>query len=98
VWAEIPGAAPDGICLDAEGAIWYTDVPNQRCVRVREGGEIAQTVELDRGGFACMLGGPERRTLYILANDWQGPAKMTGGERSGQLLAVTVDVPGAGWP
>ena len=61
VWAELGGGAPDGICLDAEGAIWYGDVPNQRCVRVREGGEVLQTIELDRGCFACMLGGADRQ-------------------------------------
>ena len=98
IWAEILGAAPDGICLDAEGAVWYADVPNQRCVRVREGGDVLQTIELDRGGFACMLGDAGRRTLYILANSWHGLTQMTGAERSGQVLAVHVDVPGAGWP
>src|SRR5437762_1614366 len=52
VWADLgETAAPDGICLDAEGAVWYADVPNRRCVRVREGGAVAQTVELDRGCF-----------------------------------------------
>jgi sugar lactone lactonase YvrE len=98
IWAEIPGSAPDGICLDADGAVWYADVPNQRCARVCEGGEILQTIELDRGGFACMLGGADRRTLYILANNWQGPERMTGDARSGRLLAFDVTVPGAGWP
>jgi len=48
--------APDSICLDAEGAVWYGDVPNKRCVRVCEGGEVLQTIDLDRGCFACMLG------------------------------------------
>ena len=56
VWADLGDAAPDGICLDAEGAAWYADVPHQRCVRVAEGGRVLATVLLDRGGFACMLG------------------------------------------
>src|SRR6266550_683645 len=49
VWADLDSGVPDGICVDAEGAVWYGDVPNKRCVRVREGGEVLQTIELDRG-------------------------------------------------
>src|SRR5262249_18218799 len=64
VWAPLGDGVPDGICLDVEGAVWYADVPNKRCVRVRAGGEVLQTVELDRGCFACMLGGVDRRTLF----------------------------------
>jgi sugar lactone lactonase YvrE len=98
VWADLGEGAPDGICLDAEGAIWYADVPNRRCVRVREGGEVLQTVEVDRGCFACMLGGPDGRTLFILAAEWHGFEAMSDGPRSGQLLSVAVDVPHAGRP
>src|SRR6266702_6540293 len=57
IWAEVPGDHPDAICLDAEGAVWYADVGNKHCVRVREGGQVLQTIELDRGCFACILGG-----------------------------------------
>src|SRR5215510_357202 len=67
VWADLSDGVPDGICLDAEGAVWYADVPNKRCTRVREGGEVLQTVPLDRGAFACMLGGEDGRTLFIVA-------------------------------
>ena len=96
VWADLSGAAPDGICLDAEGAVWFAEVPGQRCVRVAEGGEVRQSIEADLGCFACMLGGADRRTLYVTAAAW--PDAMTPGSRTGQILAATVDVPGAGWP
>lgn len=96
VWASVDGSAPDGICLDEVGAAWYADVPNRCCVRVREGGEMLETIELDRGGFACMLGGADRRTLYVLAAEWGGPQSIGG--KTGVLLAAEVSVPGAGWP
>ncbi len=98
VWAELGDGVPDGICLDADGAAWYADVPNRRCVRVREGGEVLDTVEADRGCFACMLGGEDGRTLFVVANDWRGPEAMLGGERSGQVLAVRAPAPRAGRP
>jgi sugar lactone lactonase YvrE len=97
-WADVDSGAPDGICLDAEGAIWYADVPNQRCVRVAEGGEVLQTIELDRGCFACMLGGPQGTTLFLTTNDWRGPAGIAAGTRAGQLLAVDAPARHAGWP
>jgi sugar lactone lactonase YvrE len=98
VWAELDGGVPDGICLDAEGAVWYGDVPNKRCVRVSEGGEVLQTIELDRGCFACMLGGPDRRTLYMIAREWGGMERTAEEERTGQVLSAPAPAPGAGWP
>jgi sugar lactone lactonase YvrE len=73
-------------------------VSNRGCVRVPEGGGVLATVELDRGGFACALGGADRQTLYIVANEWNGPENMFKGERSGQLLTVAAPAPAAGWP
>ena len=97
VWASLEGAHPDGICLDAEGAVWYADVPAKRCVRVREGGEVLQTVDLDRGCFACALGGTDKRTLFMVAAEF--PIAASGaGARTGQVLAVEAPAPGAGWP
>jgi sugar lactone lactonase YvrE len=98
VWAELPGDFPDGICLDAEGAVWYASVPGRHCVRVREGGEVLRTIELDGGCFACVLGGEGRRTLFVMIADWGGPQSMTGEQRTGRAVAIEVEVPGVGWP
>src|SRR5262249_10887534 len=93
-WASLGGGHPDGICLDAEGAVWYGDGPAKRCVRVREGGEVLQRIDLDRGCFACMLGGAERRTLFMMAAEFPPPANI----RTGQVLTMEAPAPGAGWP
>jgi len=98
IWADLGTGTPDGICIDAEGAVWYADVPNKCCVRVREGGEVLQTISVDRGCFACMLGGDDRKTLYILAAEWHGFEKMFDKTRTGVLLSVQAQVPGVGHP
>jgi sugar lactone lactonase YvrE len=98
VWADLGDGFPDGICFDADDAIWYGDVPNKRCVRVREGGEVLQTINLDRGCFACMLGGANGSALFMMANEWRGVAKMTDGPRAGQVLVAEAPAPGVGWP
>jgi sugar lactone lactonase YvrE len=89
VWADLEHA-PDGICADAEGAIWAASVPGQHCVRVREGGDVLATVTVDRGCFACMLGGDDGRTLFIAAAQWRGmDVLMTEGPGvTGHLLAA----------
>jgi sugar lactone lactonase YvrE len=92
VWAALENAAPDGICIDAEGAVWYADVPNKACVRVREGGAVLETVRLDRGAFACALSDGDRPTLYVTAADYSNPQAMMSGERTGRLFAVDVAV------
>jgi sugar lactone lactonase YvrE len=100
VWADLGNGVPDGICIDAENAVWYADVPNKCCVRVREGGEVLQTVTVDRGCFACMLGGADRKTLFIVVTVWRGMEKIAevARARTGQVMTMTVPVPGAGWP
>ncbi|MBV8956682.1 MAG: SMP-30/gluconolactonase/LRE family protein, partial [Solirubrobacterales bacterium] len=64
VWAKLEHA-PDGICADDDGAVWVATVPGRQCIRVRGGGEVLDTVPVDRGCFACMLGGDDGRTLFI---------------------------------
>ena len=98
VWADLKGGAPDGICIDADNAVWYADVPNKRCVRVREGGKVLQTVNLDRGCFACALGGADKRTLFMVAAEWRGFTNMTDGSRTGQVLTIKAPARGVGWP
>jgi sugar lactone lactonase YvrE len=99
-WAELGDGAPDGICLDADGAVWYADVPNKRCVRVREGGEVLQTINADRACFACMLGGADKKTLFIIATEWRGMDAIpeVARARTGQVLTLDAPAPRAGWP
>jgi sugar lactone lactonase YvrE len=96
LWAHIEGQGADGICMDAEGAVWASSGP--RCLRLREGGEVLDEVRVDRMCFACMLGGEDGRTLFIVANDWTGEIAAAGGEGSGRVYAVQVAVPHAGFP
>jgi len=99
VWAEVSG---DGICLDAEGAIWCPGVSGNtpECLRVREGGEVLERITLDRACFACMLGGEDGRTLFLMTAEWRGVERM--GElfrsQTGQVQTTRVDHPHAGRP
>jgi sugar lactone lactonase YvrE len=100
------GLGPDGICLDADCAVWV-GTRDLSIVRVAEGGEVLQRVELrkNRAPFALMLGGPDRRTLVILTAEWRPAGGHTvnlhrpaNGPRTGEILTVTVSAPGAGRP
>ncbi|HEX6326535.1 MAG TPA: SMP-30/gluconolactonase/LRE family protein [Jiangellaceae bacterium] len=98
VWAEDIG--PDGICLDAEGAVWTQRFTENTVIRIEEGGRTLQTIQLDRNPFACMLGGPDERTLFILAAEWRGMENVgvAIAARTGQVLIASAPAPRAGWP
>lgn len=104
-WAD--GVGPDGICMDSDGAIWVDvgEFGDNLVGRVREGGEVLDSVKLDLACFANMLGGEHRETLFMLAADWrmsegfeENMARLTQGPRTGQVLTVPAPAPGVGWP
>jgi sugar lactone lactonase YvrE len=100
VWADVTG---DGICIDAEGAVWCSAVgadDGHVVVRIREGGEVLDRIEIDRPCYACMLGGEDGRTLFMVVAQWFGPDRMNEliEARTGQILTARVEVPHAGWP
>jgi sugar lactone lactonase YvrE len=101
VWADLPdGCYPDGICLDAEGAVWVGAVVARRFIRVVEGGAVTDVipVEDDRFAVACVLGGDDRRTLYLLTAATTGEAEPSRAMRAARVEQVRVAVPGAGLP
>ena len=105
VWAD--GVGPDGICIDAERAIWtgVGSFDDNLLGRVREGGEVLERVRLDMPCFACMLGGEDRRTLFMLTADWRigesfddNIARLTGGTTHRPVADRARPRPGVGWP
>ena len=97
VWAKIRGTTPDGCCLDAEGAIWVASPMSNEVVRVREGGEVTERVPTDQLAIACMLGGDDRRTLYVLTSP-SVAAEECRKLRGARIETLAVAVPGAGFP
>jgi sugar lactone lactonase YvrE len=98
VWANLGSDVhPDGICLDAEGAVWLANARGSEVIRVREGGEVARRIKVSTQAFACMLGGPDRRTLFIFTAETIVPDEARV-KASGRLETVVVEVPGAGLP
>jgi sugar lactone lactonase YvrE len=105
VWAD--GIGPDGICMDADGAIWTDagEFGDSVVGRVLEGGDVLERVHLDMPCFACMLGGENRETLFMLTADWrmsegfaENIARLTGGPRTGRVLTAPAPAGGVGWP
>lgn len=97
VWADLGKNFPDGICLDEDGAIWVADPRLKETIRVREGGEITHRIStVDFGSYACMLGGDDRKTLYICTAPGSGPGAAEAPK--GRIEYCRVDIPGAGLP
>jgi sugar lactone lactonase YvrE len=98
LFADLPGVVPDGICLDAEGAVWVGHARAPQCLRVLEGGEIDTIVHTAEGHhvYACMLGGADRKTLFLCTSEVRGPDSATA--RKGRIEFTQVEIPGAGWP
>jgi sugar lactone lactonase YvrE len=96
-WAQLEGAVPDGISLDAEGAIWVASPISSEVLRVNEGGEVSRRIKTSMQAFACMLGGQDRRTLFILTAETSNPEDAKA-KLSGRIEIIEVDVPGVGLP
>ena len=94
-WAALGERIPDGICLDAEGAIWFANPGGTDCVRVAEGGEVMEVIDTGQPCFACMLGGEAGRTLFMLTAAWAEPGQPP---RKGRILAADAPAPHAGLP
>ena len=97
LFAGLSPSVPDGICLDEEGAIWSADPRNNEVIRVKEGGEVVERFSTgEQGAFACMLGGEDRRTLFVCTSSTSGPETLE--LRTGRIETVRVSVAGAGLP
>jgi sugar lactone lactonase YvrE len=93
VFAELPDRAPDGICLDEAGAVWVADAVGKACVRVQDGGAVTDIVGTGRGCYACALGGPDGRTLFLCVADGYDPSSIA--LRTGSIEMVRVAIPGS---
>jgi sugar lactone lactonase YvrE len=97
IWAQLGTRIPDGICLDANGHVWVANALAPECVLVAPGGAIVATVQTEQPCYACMLGGSDRRTLYMMT----APTSLTdivAASRQGHVACAEVETAGAGWP
>jgi len=97
VWAQLDNRVPDGICLDAENAIWVACPTASEVIRVKQGGEVVERIKVETDAFACMLGGPDGRTLFIATAPSSDPEKCRA-MRGGRIETTQVEVPHAGLP
>jgi len=97
VWAELGKSVPDGICLDAENAIWVACPTASEVIRVKQGGEVTERIKVETDAFACMLGGPDGRTLFVATAANSDPEKCRA-DRTGRIEMTQVEVPRAGLP
>jgi sugar lactone lactonase YvrE len=97
VWAQLESIYTDGMCLDDDGQIWLANAIAPQCLRVKEGGEITGVVTTTQISFACMLGGEDRRSLYVMTAPTSSRFRVAG-ELVGRIEMAEVDVPGAGLP
>ena len=108
VWAALPSLTPDGISLDAEGAIWVASPVSGAVFRVHEGGTISERATVATQAYACRLGGLDHRTLYVTTSyplpslfalrSLPVPPERTSGASAGRIEAIRVKVSGAGFP
>ncbi|MXW42385.1 MAG: SMP-30/gluconolactonase/LRE family protein [Acidimicrobiia bacterium] len=97
LWAAVPGMIPDGCCMDAEGGIWFADAVGKAALRVLEGGEITHRVNTELNCYAVMLGGEDRKTLFLVTAPGLHPDEVSG-RYQGRIEMVTVEIPGVGFP
>jgi sugar lactone lactonase YvrE len=97
-FADLRGEIPDGIALDADDCVWVALPLRQEFIRVERGGNVIGRISVaPRSAFACALGGPERRTLFMCAT-LGGPEQIRAGRSQGAVMVADVDCPGVGWP
>lgn len=91
-WAGLPGSAPDGICWDGSGGIWFAEVPGERCVRIRPGGDVVESVQLEQGCFSCAVGGDDGGLLFMMTAQWPEAMDPMAGN-TGRVLGLRVREP-----